>query len=236
MTIAKGQSMLASDILNLTFFPKGAILIFNGADYLSLDQNIWKICDGKNGTPNLINKFLRGSTDSGATDGADSRNVTLTTAHLPSHSHAATGLSLSGLSLSGLKATSNGAHEHVLTGKVSSAGSHGHGITDPGHTHTTSSEDNAGGFGTYEIGGGAGTVSYLSTNKTGITINSDGAHEHSFSSDSKAFSNGAHEHDVTGSISGGSVSGSTANTGSGTAFTVDTLPSYYAVIYIMKIV
>ncbi|MDR1452696.1 MAG: hypothetical protein LBJ25_01795, partial [Candidatus Margulisbacteria bacterium] len=60
-------------------------------------------------------------------------------------------------------------------------------------------------------------------------------HEHSFTSDSKAFLGGAHEHDVTGSISGGSVSGSTASAGSGSAFSVDTVPAYYTVIYIMKI-
>jgi hypothetical protein len=245
MTIEKGQPLVATDITNLTFFPKGTILIFNTAAYSSTGaefKNIWKVCNTANHAadptiPDLTNKFLRGADSSGTTGGADSRSITLTTAHLPSHNHAATGLSLSGLSLSGLKATSGGAHEHTLMGKTASAGSHSHGLTDPGHTHTALNEGSESGRGAYEIGGiGTGTESYLSTNTTGISIKDDGAHEHSFSSDSKAFSNGAHEHDVTGSITGGSVSGSTANTGSGGAFTVDTVPIYYAVIYIMKVV
>jgi hypothetical protein len=262
--------MLASDILNLTFFPKGAILMFNGANYLSLDQNIWKICDGKNGTPNLINKFLRGSTDSGATGGADNRSVTLTTAQLPSHSHGITNLSIDGLSTSGLTidekgnhthtlsggTSEGGSHEHALSGKAASAGGHSHGITDPKHSHSVSAYAHSDG-GSGQLTGGNYTNGVIDATvgtdqiATNITIDSVDAHEHSFSSDSKAtmssththdFSSlssatlaGSHSHTISGSI-GGSIGGSLDNTGSGTAFTVDTLPSYYAVIYIMKIV
>ena len=49
----------------------------------------WQLCDGTNGSPNLIAKFIRGvasgATDPGNTGGEDS--VTLVTAELPVHSH-----------------------------------------------------------------------------------------------------------------------------------------------------
>ncbi|MDR1453508.1 MAG: hypothetical protein LBJ25_06005 [Candidatus Margulisbacteria bacterium] len=61
MTIAKGKPMVADDILNLAFFPKGTILIYtsdawNNSPTVTF-KDIWKICDGNNGTPDLTNKF-----------------------------------------------------------------------------------------------------------------------------------------------------------------------------------
>jgi hypothetical protein len=47
-------------------------------------KEIWKICNGQNGTPNLIDKFLRGGAASGATGGADSQT---TNVPLPKHDH-----------------------------------------------------------------------------------------------------------------------------------------------------
>ncbi|MDR1323764.1 MAG: hypothetical protein LBK68_04920 [Candidatus Margulisbacteria bacterium] len=245
MTIATGQSMLASDILDLTFFPKGTILTFSTTAWSATSaefKTIWKICNTANhaedvAIPDLTDKFLRGADSSGAEGGADSRSIILQTTNLPSHSHEATGLSLSGLSLSNLKASSNGAHEHILSGKTVSAGTHTHGITDPGHKHTISSfnqsiESGSKDYRTYHM---VGQSRDTSSDKTGISINNDGAHEHGFSSDSKAFMGGAHEHDVSGSITGGSINGSTATSGSGTAFNVNTVPTYYTVIYIIKV-
>ncbi|MDR1114381.1 MAG: hypothetical protein LBL50_04755 [Candidatus Margulisbacteria bacterium] len=247
MTIATGERMYASDINNLTFFPKGTILTFSSAAWSATSaefKNIWKICNAANhaedaNIPDLTDKFLRGADSSGAEGGADSRSIILQTTNLPSHSHEATGLSLSGLSLSDLKASSNGAHEHILSGKTVSAGTHTHGITDHGHSHTYArrtatwsfKQESSGQNYDHDPEGNPRT----STNTTGISINNDGAHEHSFSSDSKAFMGGAHEHDVSGSITGGSINGSTATSGSGTAFSVDTLPAYYTVVYIMKV-
>jgi microcystin-dependent protein len=90
MTIATGQPMLASDINDLTFFPKGTILTFSTAAWNTTSaefKNIWKICDGTNGTPNLVNKFLRGGLNSGATgDG----KKTLSANELPAHKHSIT--------------------------------------------------------------------------------------------------------------------------------------------------
>ena len=54
----------------------------------------WALCDGNNGTPNLVDRFIvgAGSTyDVGATGG--SNTVTLTTNQIPSHTHTFTGTS-----------------------------------------------------------------------------------------------------------------------------------------------
>ncbi|MDR1113977.1 MAG: hypothetical protein LBL50_02680 [Candidatus Margulisbacteria bacterium] len=91
MTIATGERLLASDINNLTFFPKGAVLMYSSAAWSSASvefKKIWHICDGStvNGytTLNLINKFIRGATVSGQTGGTD-------TTQIPKHSHTFTG-------------------------------------------------------------------------------------------------------------------------------------------------
>lgn len=70
--------------------PVGTIQIWSGL--LSDIPQRWTLCDGTQGTPNLIAKFVKGSppaTDSGATGGQD--QVILTTNELPSHSHSVSG-------------------------------------------------------------------------------------------------------------------------------------------------
>jgi hypothetical protein len=285
MTIATGEKMYAADILNLTFFPVGAILIFSSAAWNAASagfKNIWKVCNAANHAanpiiPDLTNRFLRGADSSGATGGADSQSVTLTADNLPTHHHDATGLSISDLTLvppalsplsisglslanmaiSGLSANEGGSHEHTLSGGVTSAGSHSHGVTDTGHAHNVSANagsDSGGGAivdGNY---GGGSSVVASGTSTTGISIGWDGSHEHGFSSTSNAVAVAGHTHSVTGgvitgsitggtisggsltggSITGGKTSGSTADVGTSQAFSVDTVPAYYTVIYIMK--
>ena len=50
----------ASDInlalVNKNALPKGSIVMFNNADKI---PDKWQICDGTNGTPNLIDKFIK---------------------------------------------------------------------------------------------------------------------------------------------------------------------------------
>ncbi|GBR75624.1 hypothetical protein NO2_0280 [Candidatus Termititenax persephonae] len=258
--------------------PIGTILIYDGTGWTD-DSTLkgWYQCNGKNGTPDLRDKFIMGGRSGenmarGGTGGADSRSITLQTANLPAHNHGATGLSISGLSFTDGVAASDGAHEHDLsggaalagnhehstTGSTILAGGHSHGIIEPnsgsGHRHELGHMDSTGGNPetVYESGGLLKDASYKTNtyySTTGITIDHDGAHEHStsgtaasdgahihdFTSTSKASSAGAHTHSVTGTVSGGTVGGSTAATGSGTVFTVATVPSYYTVIYIMRV-
>ena len=66
-------------------FPKGTILMFNGTS--SEIPEGWAICDGSNGTPNLIEKFIKAGTSSGVTGGNPNNEVTLTVDNMPTHNH-----------------------------------------------------------------------------------------------------------------------------------------------------
>lgn len=61
--------------------PKGTIVMWSGATI----PNGWAICDGTNGTPNLVGKFIKASDTAGDTGGNNS--ITLTEANLPNHTH-----------------------------------------------------------------------------------------------------------------------------------------------------
>ncbi|MDR1997184.1 MAG: hypothetical protein LBQ83_02530, partial [Candidatus Margulisbacteria bacterium] len=160
MVIAKGQPMLAQDIIDLknglqasidnlgimTILPVGTILMYDGTGW-SDNYTIpgWYACNKANAdagrTPNLQDKFIMGSTAKGGTGGSNS--VTLATGNLPVHSHA----------LSGLTVSSSGAHSHTVTGTVESGGGHTHQVTGTvasggAHTHPVT--------GTVESGGGHG--------------------------------------------------------------------------------
>ncbi len=70
--------------------PVGTITIWTGL--LNDIPRKWQLCDGTNGTPNLIAKFVKGaptSTEAGATGGED--QVVLTTNQLPVHTHSTSG-------------------------------------------------------------------------------------------------------------------------------------------------
>ncbi|MDR1997724.1 MAG: hypothetical protein LBQ83_05315 [Candidatus Margulisbacteria bacterium] len=64
--------------------PVGTILMYNGTGW---QDNVtlpgWYKCDGANGTPNLVNKFVCGGAASGGTGGSNA----LTAAMLPKHTH-----------------------------------------------------------------------------------------------------------------------------------------------------
>lgn len=63
--------------------PVGSIIMFNGkAEEI---PSGWAICDGENGTPNLIDRFILGSTYCGGIGGKS--QVTLTVSQLPPHRH-----------------------------------------------------------------------------------------------------------------------------------------------------
>ena len=77
---------------NINSFPAGGIIMWSGT--VANIPSGWNLCDGTNGTPNLVNRFIVGSaSDSGGThdigDTGGANSLTLTEAQLPSHTHGA---------------------------------------------------------------------------------------------------------------------------------------------------
>lgn len=70
-------------------YPSGVILIWTNP--ISELPNGWVICDGNNGTPDLIDRYVKSipdaATDPGSVGGTNS--TILDSSHLPSHNHSA---------------------------------------------------------------------------------------------------------------------------------------------------
>lgn len=175
-------------VINYQEVPAGTIVMWSG----ETAPKGWTLCDGTNGTPDLRGRFViamgtgAGLTARtiGATGGAETHTLSLN--EIPGHTHTGT-------------TASNGAHTHT--------------VTDPGHTHSVSINNvddlnftaNAGQIPPADA---STTISSYSTASasTGVTINSNGAHTHTFTSDS---------------------------TGGGTAH--NNMPPFYVLAYIMKL-
>ncbi|GBR75601.1 phage tail fiber protein [Candidatus Termititenax persephonae] len=217
--------------------PVGTILMYDGtgwADNSTLPG--WYQCNGKNGTPDLRDKFIRGGRSGenmarGGTGGADSRSITLQKVNLPSHNHSLTALTLGNESAhthSVSATTDTKTHSHTFSGNNLS-GDTPYFQMDYSRTGT----NNTNGIitsttqvgGSTDSGGGHDTCASFSISFTPSgTINGNGSHAHSFTATSGAGSGHTH------SLSSSTIS----NTGSGTAFTVDTVPTYYSMIYIRR--
>lgn len=67
--------------------PKGSIIMFNGGSKI---PDGWALCDGTNGTPNLIDKFIKAGTSNGPSNDSNSQDypVVLTSENTPTSSHA----------------------------------------------------------------------------------------------------------------------------------------------------
>ena len=63
--------------------PKGSIIMFGGASADIPDG--WAICDGQNGTPNLVGKFIKAGSTSGKEGGKE--EIKLTSKNMPKHTH-----------------------------------------------------------------------------------------------------------------------------------------------------
>ncbi|MDR2431922.1 MAG: hypothetical protein LBD99_06720 [Candidatus Margulisbacteria bacterium] len=97
MVISNHNKISAADILSLSFMPKGAILPYDGSGWED-NKTIpgWYQCNGRNGTPDLTDRFLMGSDASGMpADGEDGTNTQYLTAnHLPAHEHTVSSVSI----------------------------------------------------------------------------------------------------------------------------------------------
>ena len=121
LPINDNSSKFASTEWIHKLFPKGTILMFNGTS--SEIPEGWAICDGQNGTPNLIGRFIKSEASSGQIGGAN--EVTLTIDNLPSHTHTVQAGNLT---------TSTESHRHSIP-----RGSYGYG-NDGGSIDTWTSD------------------------------------------------------------------------------------------------
>ena len=163
--------------INNALVPINGIIMYSGLQ-ADIPAN-WAICDGNNGTPNLVNKFVvaaasfdvgteewRTSVDGTSKESGGAATKTLGTNELPSHTH---------------------------------------GITDPGHQHTTNVDTGT----LFHVGGVANAVNFGGPGGyPGTAFNMDDAN--------------------TGITSTDGQPGTT-----GEAF--DILPPFYAIAYIMRV-
>lgn len=171
----------------------------------------WRLCNGANGTPNLMDRFViaAGATYApGAVGGTAS--VTLGLAQLPAHNHVIN---------VGDPGHAHGVADPGHVHGVSDPG-HAHGVYDPGHSHTFNGGAVAiagasGGF-FLTAGGATGTSNNASNiqiygNGTGIGIQGSGVGIGIYAAGTGIYAN-------------------SNNTGSGQAFSI--LPYYYALCYV----
>ena len=85
--------------------PKGSVIMFNGLS--SEIPKGWHICDGTNGTPNLIGKFIKASNTSGETGGQSS--IQILEENMPKHTHT--------FMDNKVTTSESGAHTHTIRGK-----------------------------------------------------------------------------------------------------------------------
>lgn len=166
---------------NFGSLPSGSVMIWSGS--AATIPVGWLLCNGTNGTPNLLDRFVTGAGSTYAVGGTGGvTTVTLTQAQTPAHVH----------SFSGVTST-NGVHNHT--------------VSDPTHTHTYNAPTGAGAapFGSI-FRGIVATASEAVF--TGVTLASDGAHTHTFTTTST------------------SIGGDGSHTN---------MPPYYALCYVMKI-
>lgn len=197
-----------------------------------LNAQGWYVCDGAavndskspiwnaagRNLPNLNDsRFLFGSSSAGTVGGA--ATVTLDVNNLPLHNHGVGTLANSSSSISGTANSGvNLAHSHSAS--TDTTGAH---IHSPFNVRA-----NATGFGTGGLArsNGVGTVNDVAGDMANVgnhshivTVNNSGSLDHS--------------HSVSGTAAAQTISGSTANTGSGTAFSI--LPTYLSTFYIVRV-
>ena len=145
---AEARLATKADVADLSMVvPTGVITLWSGG----VVPDGWALCDGTNGTPNLLDRFVvgAGSIYGADTTGGSADSVAVT------HTHTAS-------------TNNTGNHTHSVTGSAASAGNHTHSYTKQSGSVKLDS------------GGSIGASSYP-VSSTGGTTGSGGAHTHSIS-------------------------------------------------------
>ena len=140
--------------------PQGVIVMWSGQT--TAIPTGWALCDGTNGTPNLIDKFIMGASASNETTTGGANSRTLSTANIPNHTHSFSGttnttgahthdvyirrdqyLTGDGITGNDTNGTDEGIYLPKISGVTSSNGDHSHTISGTtGSTGSGSSFDN----------------------------------------------------------------------------------------------
>ena len=216
--------------------PIGGIIMWSGTDG-NIPAN-WQLCNGTNGTPNLIDRFIvgRGNAYAADTTGGQTDSTLVTHEHTVSTFISDTGHSHTNTLSGGVHTHSNtlggGDHSHSVTSSA-----HDHGMS---HTHAYSASD---GNESVTTSGGASNVGNdVQSGTTGgsSTSSTDETTVSSFANTNNAdvtITNASADAGVSiTNVSNTTGIGVTASTDSqGSSATNKNLPPYYAIAYIMRI-
>lgn len=186
--------------------PVGGIIFYDGL-LTDLPAN-WKLCDGANGTPNLINRFVVGANGRyvlGSSGGSADAVVV-------SHGHGVT---------STFTGNALGAHSHGVNDPT-----HGHAISDPSHVHHTPLPPNwsSGGSGGVNFHSGAANSASGYSGNSDPAVTNIGIYGNYTGISIQGSAAGTPSGTVATSISSSGVSGTDAN-----------LPPWYSLYYIKRI-
>lgn len=184
--------------------PKGAIIMYNGQ--ASEIPDGWHICDGTNGTPNLIGNFIKASNVAGESGG--SNEIQILEENLPSHTHTFID--------NNVTTSESGNHTHSIINEQVTTSKEG------GHTHTFQ--------GTYANCSSSNDINVIQTGQQSdyITTSESGVHNHTINTaDIQLNQSGSHNHNVD--LSNNKL------TSVGQNKSITYQPKYYSLIYIMRI-
>ena len=211
------DARITTSIANLEAIPKGIVAMWAG-ELINIPAG-WKLCDGLEGRPNMLARFIRGIqtsvTNPGATGGADS--LTLSAANMPSHKH-----SMGTHTHTETAHAHAMTHSHTVTGSLSSAGSHTHSVN-------TYSYNKAAYYLVVEQTAAIYNFPVQSVSSSYYTVGSYNVSQCYYSRSPSAA--GDHSHTLS-DASVPAFSGNSGSVGAGTALAI--LPTYYALAFIIK--
>ena len=209
-------------ILPFNSVPLFGVIMYFGL-MAELDPEIWALCDGTQGTPNLINQFVRGGDglNTGVVGGSDDAIVVTHTHSSPVHSHTIDSHTHTGA-----------AHTHAGPAHTHAGPSHNH--TSDDHTHSINHNHasfTCGNNNSDHDHSGLGTTTWWQTNSSagsGWTIidsgtpnttgNNNSDHAHSIDVPDYSGTSGSTTPDATGySGTGSTDSSGTQDTGAASA-------------------